>query len=322
MEVTDFPFKLCLQQENHPGIWVEWDKWDWEKHPLAQYRSLCQNELLLDLDINDPMELYFTAKMLQDRLAEHKIPHYIYDSGGKGYHFQVWLEARVDSNWRAIRSNIVRHVCEGIVQRTKVDDVWRWNIDPRKWNWDSRGAGSIVRAEGGTKKWVKWMIDEIMPPDKRQRKSRPVFPSLDTDFKKWKVPSKLVEIQRESPSQEVIFKDEEMPICIQVLIEEETKGVHLRHNQRVALVAYCWRVWKSKHPNEQMPDDEIMRIHKIFTADPVYDSNKTDYQIRNVINALENDPWKVPGCRYMRSEGIIDNELCVICKMMGVGKDK
>jgi hypothetical protein len=318
MELTDYPFKICLQQEGgRPGIWVDWNDWDWDERPFAQFRSLCQNELCLDMDIDDPLTLYMTSKLLQDRLKDQNIPHYIWDSGGKGYHFQIWLDAPPTSDWRAVRSNIVRYLTEGILNRTKVGGVWHWNIDPRKYNWDSRGQGSIVRAEGGRKKWVKWLVQDILPPNKRQRKSRPTFPAQDFVFEVWKVPEKLIKIQREMPKPEVVFKDESLPICIELLIEEETKGVHLRHTQRVALVAHCWKVWKAKHPKELMTDKDIQEIHKIFTADPAYDSNRTDYQVRNVINSLEQDPWKVPGCRYMRNEGIIDDELCSICKAIG-----
>jgi hypothetical protein len=276
----------------------------------------------MDLDIEDTMELYFTATMLHQRLLKREVPHYIWDSGGKGYHFQIWLEAPEpnEMDWQQLRSRCIRELTHGILYRTQSRGNWHWNIDPRKWNWDARGAGSVVRAEGGRKNFSKWFITELYPPDKRPRKSRPTYPPPDFKFETWKVPAHLLLRPTAAPKVEVdpkkLFTDVELPICIESLIEQEVSGVHLTHPQRVVVVAHLWVTWKAKHPTELMTDKDMDEIHKIFVNDPVYNYRTTAYQIRNVINALESDPKKRPGCTYMINSGLIDNELCPICKML------
>lgn len=310
MNPTDFKFRMCLgTPEGKPGIWVEWSNWDWERNPTAQYRTLLPNELCLDMDIDNPDTLFWTAYILKKRLESEGVPFLIYDSGGKGYHFQIWLECdEPDVDWRALRCAVVRKLCEGIQERVQdKKGQWHWNIDPKKYNWDDSSSGSVVREIGGRKRYAKVLVDDIDPPETRKRKTRPVYP--DVEFITWKVPKDMVKPRQKFEKVEIKFDIEiEVPVCIESLVEEEMSGVHLNHAQRLAIVAHYWKSAKSK--GEKV---DVQQLQQIFVNDPVYDPNVTFYQINNVINSLEQEPRKVPGCKYMRDNGLIDSDFCWIC---------
>ena len=322
MEITDFPMRLCLATPSGaPGTWTLYEDWDWEKHPRAEFRTLCKNELLFDLDIDDKHTLYFTALLLSKRLKDSGIPFYVYDSGGKGYHFQIWLDAKSDVDWRQLRTFLTRKLAKDILHRTKIKkenhEFWRWNIDPRKISWDDKGMGSVVRAVGGKKKFCKVLLDEIVAPEDRKRHSRPIYQE-DFQFELWKVPEEIVSkcFIREKAKKSEFVQNAEVPICIADLIELEESGIHLEHMQRVAIVAYIWREWKSNNPNQIMPKEDRDEIATIFMNDPEYNEGITEYQIGYTVGCLERYPYKIPRCKYMRREGIIDTELCQLCRMV------
>lgn len=328
MDPTDFPFRLCRAQPNgRPGYWTPWDEWDWTRDIRAEFRTLCQNELLFDMDIKDPYELYFTTTELLKHLTELGIPHYLYDSGGKGYHVQIWLDAPTTDpyEWFMLRHHVARWLVKdsGLMYKsTGPSGAPHWNIDPRKWNWvtpkkhgEYVGKGSVVRAVGGRKKSFKVLLDGLTLPENRVFHTTTVF--RDIEFEKWKVPDEFIrQVTDKKPVAPVDRKvgvdlsDAVIPICILDLIERQFEGEHLEHIQRVAVVGYLYTYYMDR--DGELTEDSFNKLHQIFMNDPNYDEDITAYQVRDIVTRLQHDPTRIPKCGFLRT--IVDTEFCPICK--------
>ena len=116
------------------------EDWPWE-HRRASFRSLLQREVLFDFD--NPTWDGVVAEVLkvEQRLQAVGCPYYMYNSAGKGWHINVYLD-----------SDDTHHIASYKQLRLK---FWEWAInmgaqaDFAKVNW---GSFTVVRAEGALRR--------------------------------------------------------------------------------------------------------------------------------------------------------------------------
>jgi hypothetical protein len=270
------------------------------------------------------MELFLLATNVTGKLKREGIPHYVYDSGGKGFHIQVWLDAPTTDayEWYAIRHHTARWLLKEFMVKTVTrSGCPHWNIDPRKYNWvtpkrngEYQGKGSVVRAIGGRKKSYKVLIPAIPSPFERRFRTKPEFPEVT--FDKWRVPSVILDAVKSQPIREstkkvgVDFTDAPVPICVTDLVERQYNGEHLEHIQRVAVVGYLYTNYVRQ--DGCLTERRREMLYELFSSDPNYDPDITRYQVDDIVRRLEQDPTRLMGCGFLRN--IVDREFCPICK--------
>ena len=299
---------LASSWHGKPSKWI--GTWDWDWRFTAEYRSIQPNELIFDIDI-DHKRVADKAREVIGRLEEMGIPHWVYDSGGKGYHIQVFLKPEDDiTDWKLMRETVANEVLKGIVVKERVGDKWQWVVDPRKYSWRDNG-GSLLRIIGGRKYSYKyWLKDGIREP--RVRAWKPIwdFPQLKYYIVPKEIKEQYYKKKKEKDlilsNSEIEINIDEVPICIEDLVEKEMAGWHLSHLQRIAIVTYYYLAKGEKIEAELL---------KIFAHDPRFNEDITRYQIRNIIETLKEHPERRMGCRFMREYDVIDKDLCLYCPL-------
>ena len=92
-EVSINPLKCSnhfySSKQNHylPG-----KRYHLSRYKIKDYLTVASNMVVFELDAPGYLKNYKIAKLITDILSEKDIPFYIFSSGGKGIHIQVWLE--------------------------------------------------------------------------------------------------------------------------------------------------------------------------------------------------------------------------------------
>ena len=63
--------------------------------PPLDHRSICSNEVVIELDARSYAQNYKYAKILTDYMNSQEIPHYCFWSGNKSVHIHIFLNINV-----------------------------------------------------------------------------------------------------------------------------------------------------------------------------------------------------------------------------------
>lgn len=135
--------------KGNPTKPVPLDQWPFERRP-ATFRSLLPNEVLFDLDAPNWDEVLMSQQAITSRLAAVECPYYEYNSAGKGWHINVYLDAlglESVTSWRQIRQQFWAWATYGGARADRAKVAW--------------GNFSVVRCEGASRTQPARSIDEL-----------------------------------------------------------------------------------------------------------------------------------------------------------------
>lgn len=129
-----------------------WDEWPWHRGKAA-FRSLLRREVLFDFDQPDWPSLREAAERVSTKLQAVGCPYYLWTTGGKGLHINVFLEDNLMhhvASWNQIRLRFWEWATDFAALADRVKAVWR--------------TYSLVRAEGAWRHHRPRTLDELFRP--------------------------------------------------------------------------------------------------------------------------------------------------------------
>jgi len=173
-----------------PGKWVKLLWYPFFKYGLVDYRTVLQNEIMIEMDFEKWANQRFWGKRIQKFLNEKNIPHLMYHSGGKGIHFSIFfsidgLEAL--TGWRGVRVALWHYILNCCDVPKSLRGVDR-PFDITAVSFGDTSQGHLIREIGGKKRQRKRIITKI-PHDNIILTGDIVYPKK---IPVWKVPIKLL----------------------------------------------------------------------------------------------------------------------------------
>jgi hypothetical protein len=320
-----------------PTKWIPWDEWNWDCR--ADFYTILPNEVVFDIDANIYSKcdhcglliesskflikapLYYMcphcenfthiikrnityesiglAKKVHARLKQLRIPFYLYASGGKGLHFEIFLKCHNELknvDWKRIRSEFAEQVLAGINYIVDQEKD-KWAVDKTKWVWDEyRTKGSLLRLVGGKKVGYKTPLSKVP--------NYPVFATAP-DFPGWIQSHYVNPVERKSkPMSQKYDRSKPMArnlakldFCVMSMVDQIKAGNHLSHLQNLAVGARCLCAGYSRQD-----------IHEIYSHDPKYLATETEHQIDSILSMLEEGESKVVSCHTIQERGWCPSE--------------
>jgi hypothetical protein len=158
----------------------------WENFDLADWRTVLPNEIVFDADFLKFTQAIYWARRLYVTLKMNGIPFVAGPSGGKGYHFHLFLDCRgVEriTGWLRMRLAL----WNWILDRTGVPDTLRAEGNgfcPTVVRFSDRSPVHLIREFGSVKNTMKVQVVGI-PGSSMTR-------IIPRGFKVWKVPERLM----------------------------------------------------------------------------------------------------------------------------------
>ena len=125
---------------NRPGAWVPAEYWDVDQR--ADFRTILWNEVVFDFDYPLWTHNVSAALRLLAYFRRTYVPHYLWMTGGKGYHISVFLDAHGHQkivDWTEIRAEVYNHLSLLAGVRSDSTRVY----------WGDGSMGGMLRMEGG-----------------------------------------------------------------------------------------------------------------------------------------------------------------------------
>lgn len=114
-----------------------------ERYELKDYLTVASNQVIFELDAKGWSPNFKISKKIIEVLESRQIPYYIFSSGGKGIHIEVWLDAPKFEN-----KEIKKIFKEALSYNLSFKNIrlWFWNniLNEAGINEDLRGNGKIV----------------------------------------------------------------------------------------------------------------------------------------------------------------------------------
>jgi len=118
-------------------------RYNLEKYPLKDYLSVASNQIIFELDAKGYNSNFKLAKKIIPVLETRQIPYYIFSSGGKGLHIEIWFDKP-----KFINNEIKKLFKESLSYNLSFKHIrlWLWNkiLDDAGISEDLRGIGKVV----------------------------------------------------------------------------------------------------------------------------------------------------------------------------------
>ena len=123
--------------------YVPGKRYNLSKHVLKDYLTVASNQVIFELDAKAYATNYEIANKIIDVLKEYKCPYYIFSSGGKGIHIEVWFNP-IEFTQKANKT-LYEEVLSYNFSYKHVR-LWFWNkvLDEAGISSELRGAGKLV----------------------------------------------------------------------------------------------------------------------------------------------------------------------------------
>ena len=330
-----------------PTKWIPWEKWNWHRRadfytilpnevvfdidaniyltcehcgifseasklltrlPVYYRCPACENFTYVTKSNITYAENIKLARKVETRLKQLNVPFYLYASGGKGLHFEIFLSCNGAKNvdWQRVRQEFAERSLQGINYLVNAEQD-KWAVDKTKWKWDeTRTKGSLLRLVGGKKVAYKTPLTKVP--------NYPVF-ATSPDFPGRIICQNIKPIERKINRKKYIYSNikpgtrnyVELDICILDMIEQIKSGIHLSHLQNLAVGARCLCAGYNRQA-----------IHEIYSHDPRYLETETDRQIDSILGMLQGEPGRVVACKTIKEKGWCPSE--IICRELGQRK--
>jgi len=158
----------------------------WNNFDLADWRTVLPNEIAFDVDCQRFSEVLYLAKKLYVTMKMAGIPFIGGPSGGKGYHFHLFIDCRgieQITGWLRIRMAL----WDWILDRAGISPALREEgngICPTVVRFSDRSPVHLIREFGSIKRTMK--VQVTGPPGSSMTRIIP------RGFKVWRVPEKLL----------------------------------------------------------------------------------------------------------------------------------
>ena len=123
--------------------YVPGKRYSLSRYPLKDYLTVASNQIVFELDSKTYATNYEIAKKIINVLKEREIPYYIFSSGGKGIHIEVWFtKPNMDS--KEFKDLFIEALSYGL--SFKHIRFWLWNkiLDEAHLEGKLRGVGKII----------------------------------------------------------------------------------------------------------------------------------------------------------------------------------
>jgi len=154
-----YPMDISYNFEGRIGKWIPYD------HAFrfpVDYRNVLPNEIVFDLDDTNWKHVLSHAINIINVLKIHKIPYYVFRTGGKGLHISVFYKfsehnfslAKKAANMGMLPKDFRLFLWNWILDLAQIDRKVRKQgqiVDKSKVSWNDAGRGSLIRVTGGKK---------------------------------------------------------------------------------------------------------------------------------------------------------------------------
>lgn len=290
---------------------------------VSKYRSVLFNELIYEIDSEDPDKVYQETKKIVNWLREHDAPYYLVYTGNKSYHVRVYLDKNSIKIDERLKEQLLQYnidvpkalrlfFYETVKKETQTDP------DKAMFNWRSDTKGHLERMEGSIHEkssGICSFIEELTPrkPTTTKAKMMPVPPKLwnisafqsaiegylkkliDDTAKEDVAPIGVVDLGLETPHTDIP--------CMAAFLKNGAAHGH-RHSMVYAITAL------SKWINVPMERaQEAVKEALVKNSDQV----KIDRELRNVMELYKQNDKRF-SCKALRDEfpGICDKDNCPV----------
>ena len=149
--------------DHTPGKWCKFLQWPFFKNGLISYRTVLQNEIMIEQDFLKWSNQRFWGRRIQRVLNEENIPHILHHSGGKGLHFSIFYDIggleRV-TGWKQPRIALWNYILNLADVPKRLRGIEK-PFDLTAVGFGDGSLGHLIREIGGKKRQVKRPITSI-----------------------------------------------------------------------------------------------------------------------------------------------------------------
>ncbi len=293
---------------------------------IAKFRSVLFNELVFEVDSEDPDKVYWDTRKIIDWLKEHNAPYYLTYSGNKSYHVRVYLDRNSIKIDDGLKEQLNRYNIDAqkelrlffyelVKKGTKTDP------DKAMFSWSSSTKGHLERIECSIHEKSSGYcsyVEELTPkkPAITEPKMMPVPPKLwDISSFQEAITKHFVKVIDEATKDDIapigpITLDvddpyEEIP-CLKAFVES---GVERGHRHSMVYSMSTLSKWIS------IPVGTAQDKVKKALENSNSDYAKINRELQNV-KALYADDKRKFSCKVLREEfeGCCNKNNCPVWK--------